>query len=101
MKYLYYELLQFVEGQAAVELSELKQNLDILSNKNDNEWQNLILWDIPDQSKDVRQDQVPNGVVPKFTHKELSEQGSSSATFNSHRFYDYHDYLPQLVLLAH
>eukprot|EP01083_Nonionella_stella_P110064 321828_1 len=100
-RYLYYELLKFVEGKASVQLSELKQSLDILSNKNENEWQNLISWDIPDQSKEVRQDQVPNGIVSKFTHKELSEQGSSSASFNGIRFYDYHEYLPQLVLLAH
>eukprot|EP01083_Nonionella_stella_P191098 707518_1 len=99
--YLYCELLKFVEGKASDQLSELKQNLDILSNKNENEWQNLISWDIPDQSNEVRQDQVPNGIVSKFTHKELSEQGSSSASFNANRFYDYHEYLPQLVLLAH
>eukprot|EP01083_Nonionella_stella_P073837 199931_1 len=101
--YLYYELLKLVEGQAKEQLNTLACNLNELANKNKDDWNALVKWEIPDADKDIkqpRQDKVPNAIIPRYTEKELSEQGSSSSSFNSHTFYDYYEYLPQLVLLA-
>eukprot|EP00484_Ammonia_sp_Unknown_P014897 CAMPEP_0197075890 /NCGR_PEP_ID=MMETSP1384-20130603/211839_1 /TAXON_ID=29189 /ORGANISM="Ammonia sp." /LENGTH=518 /DNA_ID=CAMNT_0042514739 /DNA_START=1 /DNA_END=1557 /DNA_ORIENTATION=+ len=98
---LYYELLKLVQAQSDDELKALEKNLDVLKRQNVNDWHQLIEWDIPDQYEVVRQDLMPNGIKAKYSDKQLYEQGSSSATFHANRFYDYNEYLPQLVLLAH
>eukprot|EP01084_Bolivina_argentea_P082326 149065_1 len=96
--YLYYELLKLVDIEAQNQLNKLEKDLNALSNENKNDWIKLTQWDIPIKYEKVRQDVIPNGIVSRYTYNELSE--SSGATFNSPKFYDYNQYLSQLVLLA-
>eukprot|EP01084_Bolivina_argentea_P070308 127823_1 len=96
--YLYYELLVLVDIEAQNQLNQLEKDLNTLSNKHTTDWDKLIKWNIPDQYPIVRQDVIPNGIVSQYTYNQLSE--SSGATFNSPKFYDYNQYLSQLVLLS-
>eukprot|EP01083_Nonionella_stella_P287946 980164_1 len=99
--YLYFKLVKLVEQQANEQLNELQENLDILAKKNQSDWDELTTFDGPDQDGVVRQDTVADGIAPKFTFSQLSEENASSATFNSHFWYDYNEYLPELLLQAH
>eukprot|EP01084_Bolivina_argentea_P181780 313901_1 len=96
--YLYYELLKLVDVQSANQLTKLEPDLSTQSNKSD--WNKLIEWDIAGQYGDARQDVIPNGMSSKYSFNELTEHMGVSATFNAHTFYDYNEYLPQLILLA-
>eukprot|EP01083_Nonionella_stella_P076109 207222_1 len=100
-RYLHFKLVKLVEQQANEQLNELKDNLNALADKNPTDWDELVKFDICEQYDVARQDRVPNGIVPKFTFQQLSQQNASSSSFNSIAFYDYHEYLPQLILLAH
>eukprot|EP01083_Nonionella_stella_P094043 263768_1 len=100
--YLYYKLLDLVQEESKNQLHELKVQLDDVEAKNETAWNELVKWDIPDTmaSEDIRQDAIPNGIVSKYQHNELSEYASVSGAFNIHSFYDFNEYLAQLVLLA-
>ena len=79
-------------------MNQLDEDLKILANKNTNDWTKLVKWNLSDQYKKIRQDMIPNGIESQYEYNQLSE--SSDVTFNSPKFYDYNQYLPQLVLLA-
>ena len=96
--YLYYELLKLVDVGAMNHLNNLKENLMKMADKQKDEWLALTTWDIPDQYELARQDVIFNGIVSRYTFNQLS--ASSGTTFNSPQFYDYNQYLSQLVLLA-
>ena len=97
-QYLYYELLDIVNKESQNQLNTLEKNINALANEHKEDWNKLIKWDLLDQYPHVRQDVIPNGIVSQYTYNQLSE--SSGATFNSPKFYDHHQYLSQLVLLA-
>eukprot|EP01083_Nonionella_stella_P078905 216203_1 len=97
-RYLYYELLNLVNAEADRQLRKLDTDLNELANANREDWNQLTTWDLPDDYDVVRQDLIPNGIVSRYTYNQLSE--SSGSTFNSPRFYDYNQYLSQLVLLS-
>eukprot|EP01083_Nonionella_stella_P146996 463062_1 len=46
----------------------------------------------------ARQDLIPNGITSRYTYNHLVEKSGSA--FNSAKFYDFNEYLSQLVLLA-
>ena len=85
VEFLYYELLKLVDKESQNQLNELKQNINILADEYKEDWNKLIVWDIPDQYTTVRQDMVPNGIVSQYTYTQLSE--SSGSAFNSPKFY--------------
>ena len=85
IRYLYYELLKLVDKESQHQLSKLEKNINILADEHKQDWNKLIVWDIPDQYIKVRQDMIPNGIVSQYTYNQLSE--SSGATFNSPKFY--------------
>merc|ERR1712228_326911 len=58
----------------------------------------LTRWEIPTEYESARQDMIVNGIASRYTFDQLST--SSGTTFNSPQFYDYNQYLSQLVLLA-
>eukprot|EP01084_Bolivina_argentea_P018482 34412_1 len=101
-RYLYYELLDLVSKEANAQLKQLEDDLNVLANENINDWNKLTKWDNIESEHEtvekVRQDTIPNGIVSRFTYNQLSE--TSGATFNSPKFYDYNQYLSQLVLLG-
>ena len=101
VKYLYFELLKLAESGSSNQVNELQKDLKVLEKKQQNDWNELIKWNIPNlpNKSDVRQDRVPNGIVSQYSYNKLTE--SSESTFNSPNFYDYNQYLSQLVLLAH
>merc|ERR1712228_808100 len=66
--------------------------------KQKDDWLALVEWDIPNEYKSARQDIIVNGIASRYTFDQLSS--SSGTTFNSPQFYDYNQYLSQLVLLA-
>eukprot|EP01084_Bolivina_argentea_P093190 167625_1 len=96
--YLYYLLLELVDDEARMLLKKLESDLQGLADKYPNDWNNLIKFDIPDRYEKVRQDLIPNGIVSRYTYQQLAD--SSGTTFNSPKFYDYNEYLSQIVLLA-
>ena len=96
--FLYYELLKLVEIEANEGLNKLDRDLKVLAKENEDDWHKLTKWDIPDEYERVRQDLIPNGIVSRYTYNQLSE--SSGVSINSPKFYDYNQYLSQLVLLA-
>eukprot|EP01083_Nonionella_stella_P301851 1037915_1 len=98
--YLYFKLVKAVEQHANEQLSELKDNLDVLANKNKSDWNAFVSFDIDTPYDVARQDTVPNGIASNFTFEQLSEQNGCSAAFNGHTFYDYNEYLSRLILLA-
>merc|ERR1712228_639249 len=69
-----------------------------MADKQKDEWMELTKWDIPNEYEAARQDMIVNGIASRYTHGQLST--SSGTTFNSPQFYDYNQYLSQLVLLA-
>ena len=82
----------------------MEKNLSALIDKDKNDWNALIDWDpnineSSDSAVRVRQDNIPNGIIATYRESDLIHNTSSS--FSSHKFYDFNDYLPKLVLLAH
>ena len=98
VKYLYFELLELVEIEAQNQLITLDKNINALADEHRNDWNKLIKWIVPTEYPKPRQDVIPNGIASQYTLDQLSE--SSGAVFNSPKFYDYNQYLSQLVLLA-
>merc|ERR1719361_952594 len=96
--YLYYELLKLVNVEAMNQVNNLEKAMNKMANEQENDWNELIEWDIPNEYDQVRQDKIVNGIVTRFSYDQLS--ASSGAAFNSPNFYDYNQYLSQLVLLA-
>jgi len=96
--YLFYELLKMVNVEAMNQINELEANIDGMASKQKNDWNALIKWNIPNEYESARQDLIVNGIASRFTFDQLS--ASSGTTFNSPQFYDYNQYLSQLVLLA-
>merc|ERR1712228_769243 len=96
--FLYYELLKLVNTEAMNQINDLDKNLMKMANEQKDDWLALTKWDIPNEYKSVRQDMIINGIASRYTFDQLSV--SSGTTFNSPQFYDYNQYLSQLVLLA-
>ena len=96
--YLYFELLRLADNESVEQTKELDKNLKVIADKNIDDWEQMVKWELPKKYEKVRQDVVPNGIVSQYTYSQLSE--SSGSTFNSPKFYDYNQYLCQLVLLA-
>merc|ERR1712228_423741 len=96
--YLYYELLKLVNVEAMNQINNLDANLMKMANKQKDEWNELTKWEIPNEYESFRQDMIINGIASRYTFDQLST--SSGTTFNSPQFYDYNQYLSQLVLLA-
>ena len=95
---MYYELLKLVNTESQNQLKALDENINVLADKSKNDWNKLVKWDIPDEYIIVRQDVIPNGIASQYTYNQLSQ--TSGANFNSPKFYDYNQYLSQLILLA-
>ncbi len=75
---------------------KLEQMMVILADKNSNEWNKLIEWNIQQNiAFDVRQDIVPDGLKLEYILSELTQFAIISNTdLNVYKYYD-------LVLLAH
>eukprot|EP01083_Nonionella_stella_P039706 108011_1 len=97
-QFLYYELFKFADNQSAKEVSILKRDFDKIAAEDQANWQQLISLNVDDKYNEVRQDMVPNGITSKFTKKDMID--ASSATFDSIKFFDYTQYLPELILTA-
>ena len=96
--YLYYELLKLVDVEAMNQINNLEKKINQMANNQKSDWMALTEWDIPNEYESVRQDLIFNGIASRYTFYQLS--ASSGTTFNSPNFYDYNQYLSQLVLLA-
>merc|ERR1712228_476644 len=96
--YLYYELLKLVNVEAMNQINNLDENLMKMASEQKDEWMELTEWNIPNKYESARQDMIVNGIASRYTFDQLST--SSGTTFNSPQFYDYNQYLSQLVLLA-
>merc|ERR1719242_1887337 len=96
--YLYYELLKLVNVEAMNQINNLDETLMEMAEKQKDDWLALTKWDIPNEYESARQDMIVNGIASRYTFDQLST--SSGTTFNSPQFYDYNQYLSQLVLLA-
>merc|ERR1712228_392604 len=96
--YLYFELLKLVNVEAMNQINNLDENLMKMANRQKSDWLALTEWTIPNEYKSARQDIIVNGIASRYTFDQLST--SSGTTFNSPQFYDYNQYLSQLVLLA-
>merc|ERR1719242_2159153 len=96
--YLYYELLKLVNVEAMNQINNLDENLMKMADKQKDDWLALVEWKIPNEYDSARQDMIINGIASRYTFDQLST--SSGTTFNSPQFYDYNQYLSQLVLLA-
>eukprot|EP01083_Nonionella_stella_P087033 241976_1 len=97
--YLYYELLKLVKNESKNQITKLEHDLDDLANQNRVEWNTLLKWNLDDADSCAnRQDLIPNGITSRYTYKHLLEKSGSA--FNSTKFYDFNEYLSQLVLLA-
>merc|ERR1712130_312579 len=80
------------------QINNLDQNLMKMASEQKDEWNELTKWDIPNKYESARQDMIVNGLASRYTFEQLST--SSGTTFNSPQFYDYNQYLSQLVLLS-
>eukprot|EP01083_Nonionella_stella_P167848 565096_1 len=99
--FLYYELLKFVDNQSVKELDILKRDFDKIADEDHENWKQLIHLYVDDKRNPddkVRQDIVPNGITSKFTKQDMID--ASSASFDSIKFYDYNEYLSELILTA-
>merc|ERR1712228_711990 len=96
--YLYYELLKLVNVEAMNQINNLDENLMKMASEQRSDWLALTKWNIPNEYETARQDIIVNGIASRYTFDQLST--SSGTTFNSPQFYDYNQYLSQLVLLA-
>merc|ERR1712228_764888 len=96
--YLYYELLKLVNVEAMNQINNLDENLMKMAKKQKNEWMELTEWETQNEYDSARQDIIINGIASRYTFDQLS--ASSGTNFNSPQFYDYNQYLSQLVLLA-
>eukprot|EP01083_Nonionella_stella_P182660 657754_1 len=97
-QFLFYELLKFADNQSSKELAILKRDFDKIADENQANWQQLINLSVDTKEEKVRQDAVPNGITSKFTKQDMIV--ASSATFDSIKFYDYNEYLSELILTA-
>ena len=48
-EYLYYELLALVDKEWENQLSTLEQNIDKLTDEDELDWNELTIWNIPDE----------------------------------------------------
>eukprot|EP01083_Nonionella_stella_P031595 86541_1 len=96
--YLYFELLKLVENESKNQLKKLEHDLHDLAGANQQEWNTFVTWDVVNQYETARQDLIPNGITSRYTYNHLLEKSGSA--FNSTKFYDFNEYLSQLVLLA-
>merc|ERR1712228_1077383 len=78
--------------------NNLDENLMKMASEQKDDWLALTKWEIPNEYESFRQDMIVNGLASRYTFDQLST--SSGTTFNSPQFYDYNQYLSQLVLLA-
>ena len=95
---LYYKLLHLVNVKSENGLQKLEEDLKNLADENPEDWKELINWDLEDQYEIIRQDAIPGGVKSKYSHSQLLQRSTSK--FDSLRFYDFNQYLSELVLLA-
>ena len=98
--YLYFELLKLVNVEALNQINNLDENLMEMADKQKDDWLALVEWksDTQNEYGSARQDVIKNGITSPYTFDQLL--ASSGVTFNSPSFYDYNQYLSQLVLLA-
>ena len=96
--YLYYELLKLVNVEAMNQINNLDENMMKMAKKQKSEWNELTEWETQNEYDSARQDIIINGIASRYTFEQLS--ASSGTSFNSPQFYDYNQYLSQLVLLA-
>ena len=97
--YLYYELLKLVNVEAMNQVNNLEEGINKMVAKQRNDWNVLIKYDLSSSEYDAaRQDVIVNGIASRYTFEQLS--ANSDTNFNSPQFYDYNQYLSQLVLLA-
>ena len=96
--YLYYELLKLVNVEALNQINDLDENLMKMADEQKNDWLVLTEWEIDNGNASARQDMINNGLASRYTFDQLS--ASSGTVFNSPNFYDFNQYLSQLVLLA-
>ena len=80
--------------------NELKEGIDKLASNDQAAWIELTNWDIPGAFLKPRQDNIPNGIEPRYTKLELA-QNTGGSNFIPTKFYDLNQYLSNLILLAH
>ena len=100
--YLFDKLLDMVKKKSKENLHNLDNNLKLLIDKDKYVWNDLVKWDLKNNGDNkvvVRQDNIVNGIISRYKESDLIHH--TSASFNSHKFCDFNDYLPKLVLLAH
>eukprot|EP01083_Nonionella_stella_P065960 173279_1 len=98
---LFHELIDIVRHQSVIQQKVLSPMQNIAS-QNEQNW--LILCQFgseADNKKKCRQDQIPNGVEAKYSHKYLTNHTSHSSAFNSYHHYDLNFYLSELIMTAH
>eukprot|EP01084_Bolivina_argentea_P300482 518135_1 len=121
-KYLYYKLLEMTIMKESNLKQKLERDINVHKEKNINDWNKLISYDISEDKiiklkpisstststststnsmTNIRQDNIPNGIKSQFSYDELMHKFPISSKFNSHKFYDYNQYLPMLQLLAY
>eukprot|EP01084_Bolivina_argentea_P303052 523169_1 len=104
-KYFYYELLKMVKVESELQLEILEKNLTLEANANLIGWNKLISFSLNSEdlvqmdSKTPRQDVIPNGIVGEFGFDALNYD-ASNASFDGAKFYDHHQYLSKITLLA-
>eukprot|EP01084_Bolivina_argentea_P317816 551061_1 len=109
--YLYFKLLKLVQQQEKVQLTKLSENINQDASKDEVSFDTLVHWNVTKnkltklkQEKDgskayPRQDNIPNGIIAEYNKDDLNYD-ASNADFNGARFYDHHQYLSNLSLLA-
>jgi len=102
-EYLFYELLKIVnDGFEEKIKKKLQKPFKQIAEENPDDWKALVSYDIESTLESrCRQDLVPNGVKPDYTHNELTRYVASSTSFNAYQHYDVNEYLSKLLLTAH
>eukprot|EP01084_Bolivina_argentea_P016679 31179_1 len=102
VKYLFYELLDIVCVESTNQSNWLKTPMNDIEKHNPSEWGELMTFNMKSTYKlNCRQDIIPNGIKPQYTHDELTKKARPSSNFNVHHHYDVYEYLSKLVLTAH
>eukprot|EP01084_Bolivina_argentea_P318162 551712_1 len=85
--------IQSIKNSIKLKEMEKKFNLN---------WKSLVDFDIETKyDENPRQDDIPNGLIAKYSKEELSQNINPSTTFNALKHYDINQYLPNLVLICH
>eukprot|EP01083_Nonionella_stella_P140515 431006_1 len=106
-EYLYYKLLKLVNHESKHQIDILDKNISNDAAKDKEAWNELTtfevdqskLRDLTDATNNVRQDNIPNGITAEFDRKTLNHDATNES-FDGATFYDHHQYLSKLSLLA-